>query len=251
MRCPARAAALVHRTAVSICSAALGGRLHSSQKYSVNPNGWLKGADSAACMRRQSRHANRIRRRKPRAARCPIHLVAKDALARGRARRGRAGLGRANGFTGEAGRVLVVPGAGWRALRGALFGLGKAMTSTARSASAPWRRRCRRATGISPTRLGRSDAGGASASSSAAIVFTRYGKKPGRRLRLALPEGADAARVERVAEAVFLARDLINTPTNDMGPDALEAAVRKLAAAHKAKVSVIDGRRAARSRISR
>ena len=53
------------------------------------------------------------------------------------------------------------------------------------------------------------------------------------------------------ADAVFLTRDLINTPTNDMGPDALEEAVRSLAGKHKAKVSVIDGRRAARSRISR
>ena len=56
--------------------------------------------------------------------------------------------------------------------------------------------------------------------------FTRYGKKPGRALRIALPKGADAARVERVSRAVFLTRDLINTPTNDMGPSALEEAAR-------------------------
>src|SRR5690606_25648422 len=34
---------------------------------------------------------------------------------------------------------------------------------------------------------------------------------------------------------------LINTPTNDMGPDALEEAVRALGAHYKAKVSVIAG----------
>ena len=56
--------------------------------------------------------------------------------------------------------------------------------------------------------------------------FTRYGKKPGKDIRFALPAGADAAYVRRVADGVFLARDLVNTPTNDMGPDDLEAAVR-------------------------
>jgi leucyl aminopeptidase len=45
----------------------------------------------------------------------------------------------------------------------------------------------------------------------------------------------------RLAEGVFLARDLINTPTSDMGPDALERAVRELARRFNAKVSVVKG----------
>ena len=72
-------------------------------------------------------------------------------------------------------------------------------------------------------------------------VFTRYGKKPGKDIRLAVPAGADVAYIRRAAEAVFLARDLVNTPTNDMGPDELEQAVRALASKHKAKVSVVKG----------
>jgi leucyl aminopeptidase len=72
-------------------------------------------------------------------------------------------------------------------------------------------------------------------------VFTRYGKKPGRRLRLSVPEGVDAGRLGRLAQSVFLTRDLINTPTNDMGPDALEKAARDLAATHGAEVSVTAG----------
>jgi len=56
-----------------------------------------------------------------------------------------------------------------------------------------------------------------------------------------VPAGVDAARVRRIADGVFLARDLVNTPTSDMGPDDLEKAVRTLAAAHKAEVSVIKG----------
>lgn len=43
------------------------------------------------------------------------------------------------------------------------------------------------------------------------------------------------------AQAVFLARDLINTPAGDMGPDALEKAFRKLAKTHQAKVTCIAG----------
>lgn len=50
-----------------------------------------------------------------------------------------------------------------------------------------------------------------------------------------------SAEVNRQVEAVFLTRDLINTPANDMGPNALEAAFRKLARNHKAKVSVVKG----------
>ncbi|TIV51932.1 MAG: leucyl aminopeptidase family protein, partial [Mesorhizobium sp.] len=72
-------------------------------------------------------------------------------------------------------------------------------------------------------------------------VFTRYGRKPGKALRFALPSGADGAHVRRIAEGVFLARDLVNTPTSDMGPAELEEAARTLAAAHGADISVIAG----------
>ncbi|RUV51580.1 leucyl aminopeptidase family protein, partial [Mesorhizobium sp. M7A.F.Ca.MR.228.00.0.0] len=72
-------------------------------------------------------------------------------------------------------------------------------------------------------------------------VFTRYGKKPGKALRFGLPAGVDAGRVGRIADGVFLTRDLVNTPTSDMGPEDLEQAVRTLAARHKAEVSVVKG----------
>src|SRR5207302_578252 len=42
-------------------------------------------------------------------------------------------------------------------------------------------------------------------------------------------------------DAVFLARDLINTPTNDMGPGELEAAARQLAGRHGATIRSIVG----------
>ncbi len=44
-----------------------------------------------------------------------------------------------------------------------------------------------------------------------------------------------------IAAGEALTRDLINTPANDMGPDALEAACLDLAARHGAKTQVIRG----------
>ena len=48
-------------------------------------------------------------------------------------------------------------------------------------------------------------------------------------VELELPAEADAAEVERLVAAAFLARDLVNTPANDLGPDALEARIRSFA----------------------
>jgi len=71
--------------------------------------------------------------------------------------------------------------------------------------------------------------------------FTRYRKSDGKTLRLATPEGIDAGDVSRMVEAAFLARDLINTPANDMGPAELEKAARDVAARFDAKIGVTVG----------
>ncbi|MGI9356831.1 MAG: leucyl aminopeptidase family protein [Rhizobiaceae bacterium] len=68
--------------------------------------------------------------------------------------------------------------------------------------------------------------------------FTRYRKPKAKAPTLACRPNAESVRI---AEGVYMARDLINTPAGDMGPDALEAAVRQLAKHHKAKVTVIKG----------
>ena len=56
-----------------------------------------------------------------------------------------------------------------------------------------------------------------------------------------LPPGVDGEEISRIAENVFLARDLVNTPPNDMGPAELAAAARALAKKHGAKFSVVSG----------
>ena len=71
--------------------------------------------------------------------------------------------------------------------------------------------------------------------------FRRYKSNGGEPPRLCVPDGVDAARIERIARGVTLGRDLINTPANDMNPEALEAAALTLAAQHHAEAEVIRG----------
>ncbi len=73
-------------------------------------------------------------------------------------------------------------------------------------------------------------------------AFTRYRdkKKPGG-ANLVWPDGADRALVEHLAGAVFLARDLINTPASDMGPAELAAAAIDVAERAGARHRVISG----------
>ncbi len=58
---------------------------------------------------------------------------------------------------------------------------------------------------------------------------------------LVWPKGCDRDAVIRSADAVFMVRDLINTPAEDMGPPELANAARKLARLHKAKFRTIVG----------
>ena len=71
--------------------------------------------------------------------------------------------------------------------------------------------------------------------------FDRYKKAKERKVTIACPEGAHMDQTIRFAEAAFLARNLINTPANDMGPGAIEAIARAIAKAGKAKLKVTKG----------
>ena len=62
-----------------------------------------------------------------------------------------------------------------------------------------------------------------------AYRFTRYRKADAKEIKLELPGNVDGEDLSRIVEGVTLARDLINTPANDLGPAELEAAARTLA----------------------
>src|SRR5204862_1215902 len=74
-----------------------------------------------------------------------------------------------------------------------------------------------------------------------AYAFTRY-KAPKRGFAtLVWPENADRHEVERMARGVFLARDLINTPAEDLGPPELAAAASSVAKEYAARCTVLSG----------
>ena len=74
-----------------------------------------------------------------------------------------------------------------------------------------------------------------------AYYFSRYRAKTKPSPTLVLPDGVDAAELNRIAQSVYLARDLINTPPNDMGPREISAAARAVAERHGARFSEIVG----------
>lgn len=146
-----------------------------------------------------------------------------------------------SGFTGQAGKVCVLPGSGGEAA-GALLGLGPRETAIPeRSLLA----------GALTEALPAGEWHLASEALDADLValafrlggygFDRYRARPAKaRVRLHV-EGADDHRATTAADAVTLVRNLINTPTNDLGPDGIEAAVRDLGARFGATVSSIVG----------
>ncbi|VIO66412.1 putative cytosol aminopeptidase [Bradyrhizobium ivorense] len=74
-----------------------------------------------------------------------------------------------------------------------------------------------------------------------AYRFGRYRKNEVPEVRLVPSDGIDAAEIARMADAAALARDLINTPSNDMGPAELADAARELAARFGAGFDCITG----------
>lgn len=72
-------------------------------------------------------------------------------------------------------------------------------------------------------------------------TFGRYKKVDREAPRLVVPKRVDLKAVHVIAKGVELARDLINTPANDMGPAELAAAAVTLAQQHGAAVSQTVG----------
>jgi leucyl aminopeptidase len=84
---------------------------------------------------------------------------------------------------------------------------------------------------------------GALAFALGAYRFVRYRRSNNsdKDVRLEIPEGVDRDDLSRIVEGMTLARDLINTPANDMGPAEIEQAVRTLATRHGATLRVVVG----------
>jgi len=144
----------------------------------------------------------------------------------------------AAGFEPKPGRHLLLPGES--GLGGILFGLEGA--NEAKDLFLPGRLPQHLPAGVYRFANAPHDARlAALAFALGAYRFTPYRKAERRQLKLDLPQSIDRGDLDRVVEAVTLARDLINTPANDMGPAELEAAARSLAARHGADIRTIVG----------
>jgi leucyl aminopeptidase len=71
--------------------------------------------------------------------------------------------------------------------------------------------------------------------------FSRYRKSEMPDVRLVPSNGIDVGAISRMADAATLARDLINTPSNDMGPEELAIAAQQLAERFGAGFNCIVG----------
>jgi leucyl aminopeptidase len=145
----------------------------------------------------------------------------------------------AAGFTGEAGKLALVPDAAGK--------LGRVLAGIGDSEAPIWA-----VAGLSETlpeggyRLDPLPEGGdpsrvALGWALGTYRFTRYHAKPESKARLVWPKGADRGYVERLASAIFLARDLATTPASDMGPEELAEIAQGVAKAAGAKCRVIVG----------
>ncbi len=145
---------------------------------------------------------------------------------------------KAAGFAAEAGSLLLVPGEDG-AVKSALFGLGGNPAEQPFAAgrlskllpAGDWKVETTALTG-EQVALG---------FALGAYTFPRYRSDKQKGVRLLPSESTDRADLERKAAAVTLVRDLVNTPTNDMGPADLEQAFRALGEHYGATVTSIVG----------
>lgn len=142
----------------------------------------------------------------------------------------------AAGFAGKPGQIVLLPS---DSICGALFGIGNGLDAFALGAAAfglpegDWEIDELPAT-LDPGLVALAWALGG-------YRFTLFKAAERQPARLVPPAGTDIAETDSIASAVMLARDLINSPADIMGPEGLEAAFRKLAKVHGAKVNVTKG----------
>ena len=151
---------------------------------------------------------------------------------------------RAHGFLAERQKVLLIPSSTGDGIAGVVLGLGATPDLTEptlwTSAGLPDR--------LPPGRYrfaGSFSAVGATQLALGweygAYRFARYRKPPGELPSLVVPAGTDLEYVRLASQALSEARDLINTPANDLGPAELGEAVQRLALQHEAECRIIVG----------
>ncbi len=147
-------------------------------------------------------------------------------------------LAAAHDFQAQNGRILLVPATDG-AIERVLFGVGDKANATAMGALAQHLPAGDYRIAFAPREF--SGTSTAIAWGLGAYAFDRYKKRKRPAPRLAPPEGADMEEAANIIRASWLARDLVNTPTNDMGPDALQAAAEKVAKDNGGEIEIVAG----------
>jgi leucyl aminopeptidase len=151
---------------------------------------------------------------------------------------------RTHGFQAEKNKLIVIPAAGGDGIAGAALGLGSTPDlfepTLWTSVGLPDR--------LPPGRYRFTGTFSAVAATHLTLGweygsyrFTRYRKSSGELPSLVAPTGTDLEYVRLANEALSEARDLINTPANDLGPAELGEAVQRLALQHEAECRITVG----------
>ena len=144
------------------------------------------------------------------------------------------------GFQPKAGRMQLLPGEGGE-LAGVLFGVDEADAPT-RDPFGPGKLATSLPEGVYRFANMAQDADLAALGFLLALYrYDRFKADKSPRPRLAAPDEVDAIRIQRIAQAIAYGRDLVNTPANALGPDALEQEAVKLAEHFDASVSMVRG----------
>ena len=150
-----------------------------------------------------------------------------------------------SGFKGRAGEILILPQPNGE-MDCVLFGLGTAPKDISHLDAMAFRGLAAKLPEgqyqIASAPAGYSPAAIALAWSLGLYGFTRYKSGQARsKARLIAAEGVDVTETRAIADACTLAKDMVNTPANDMGPVEIETIARDLAKTHGATISVITG----------
>ena len=171
----------------------------------------------------------------------PVHLLAEDELeaalddagAQARA------LSESAQFKARGGQVLTIPAADGRTER-VLFGLGKVENFVFTVLRGLPSKLAPGDYTLTPSAVPLEQSALAFALGS--YRFDRYKQERGKpRARLVVEDEVALLEARRIEHAAALARDMVNTPANDMGPLQIETIAREVAEANGARITVIEG----------
>ncbi len=167
-----------------------------------------------------------------------VHLLSQAGFASAALPAPLAAFANAQGFRARAGQMVLMPDGEGR-ISDVLFGLGEARDGLAVAALSARLPEGDYAIAAKPDDW--SFSWTAAGWADGAYRFKTYQTATAGPPRLVMPDGEDTSALSREAEAARLCRDMVNTPAEDMGPNAIQAVISDLAENHGARLETIIG----------